>query len=139
MQDYINWFNSVQQASANAYNANQSKLNAVKRQGIEERDRIAQREIEDTAAANTATSARVNAGALAQARRRAGGTTYRRRGSGVSANQLVSGLGARNAGALAEQRRRQAAQSEAARLKQTQDEINNTAYAMSMGPAFRVY
>lgn len=66
---------------------------------------IDQQEISDIAAANERQSAVLNTGALAQTRRRAGGTTFRRRGTGVSANQLVSGLGVANAKALAAKRR----------------------------------
>ena len=62
-------------------------------------------EITAVAAENTAANSRLNTGALAQSRRRAGGTTFRRRGSAVSANELVGGLGATNAKALAQKRR----------------------------------
>lgn len=66
---------------------------------------IARREVDEVSAANASTASRVNMAAMAANRRRAGGTTFRRRGSGVSANQLVSGLGAVNASARAAQRR----------------------------------
>ena len=70
---------------------------------------IDQNEISSVAQANQAASERLNTAAMASERRRAGGTTFRRRGSGVSANQLVSGLGAANAKALADARRKAAA------------------------------
>ena len=66
---------------------------------------IARQEMDEVADANAASAGRVNMAAMASARRRAGGTTFRRRGSGVSANQLVSGLGAANASARAAKRR----------------------------------
>lgn len=62
-------------------------------------------ETADIAAANTQQSGVLNNAALAGSRRRAGGTTFRRRGSAVSANELVSGLGTANAKAIATQRR----------------------------------
>ena len=69
---------------------------------------IARQEMDEVADANAASAGRVNMAAMASARRRAGGTTFRRRGSGVSANQLVSGLGAANASARAAKRREMA-------------------------------
>jgi hypothetical protein len=66
---------------------------------------VNEQEVADVAANNQRTSGTLNTAALASARRRAGGTTFRRRGSGVSANQLVSGLGTANAKALADKRR----------------------------------
>lgn len=66
---------------------------------------IGRQEIDEVSAANEAAASRVNMAAMASARRRAGGTTFRRRGSGVSANQLVSGLGAASAAARAAKRR----------------------------------
>lgn len=71
-------------------------------------------ETDDIAAANTQQSGALNTAALAGSRRRAGGTTFRRRGSAVSANELVSGLGTANAKALAQQRRANAISSGAA-------------------------
>ena len=66
---------------------------------------IARQEMDEVAGANADSASRVNMAAMASARRRAGGTTFRRRGSGVSANQLVSGLGAASAAARAAKRR----------------------------------
>lgn len=71
---------------------------------------IGRQEIDEVSAANEAAASRVNMAAMASSRRRAGGTTFRRRGSGVSANQLVSGLGAANASARAAKRRELAQQ-----------------------------
>lgn len=71
---------------------------------------IGRQEIDEVGAANEAAASRVNMAAMASSRRRAGGTTFRRRGSGVSANQLVSGLGAANASARAAKRRELAQQ-----------------------------
>jgi len=73
--------------------------------GPEAYKEVADQEAADVAASNSATNNSINAAALAQTRRRAGGTTFRRRGAGTSANAMVSGLGAANAKALADKRR----------------------------------
>lgn len=67
--------------------------------------RITEDELAQTAEVNRAQAGALNRGALASSRRRPGGTTFRRKGSATTANQLVSGLGVANVQALANQRR----------------------------------
>ena len=88
---------------ANGWFAQQAQTELTRREND-----IARQEMDEVADANAASAGRVNMAAMASARRRAGGTTFRRRGSGVSANQLVSGLGAANASARAAKRREMA-------------------------------
>ena len=85
---------------ANGYIAQQAQTELTRREND-----ITRQEMDEVAGANAASAGRVNMAAMASARRRAGGTTFRRRGSGVSANQLVSGLGAASAAARAAKRR----------------------------------
>ena len=86
---------------ANGWFAQQAQTELTRREND-----IARQEMDEVADANAASAGRVNMAAMASARRRAGGTTFRRRGSGVSANQLV--LGAANASARAAKRREMA-------------------------------
>jgi hypothetical protein len=79
-----------------------TQLAEQKRQRL---NQVAEAEIDEAAADNSAANTQINTAALARTRRAAGGTTFRRRGSAVSANQLVSGLGAANAKARADKRR----------------------------------
>ena len=95
---------------------------------------IDQNQISSVAQANQAASGRLNTAAMATARRRAGGTTFRRRGSGVSANQLGSGLGAANAKALADARRKAAAQEVEAGVG-----WQSPVFTTTVGPAFGRY
>ena len=88
---------------ANGFVAQQAQTELTRREND-----IARQEMDEVAGANAASADRVNMAAMASARRRAGGTTFRRRGSGVSANQLVSGLGAASAAARAAKRREMA-------------------------------
>ncbi len=85
--------------------ANQQKEAALAEEQRQRLTAVGEQEIADIAAANSRSSGVLNQAAMATARRKAGGTTFRRRGSGVSANQLVSGLGTANAKALAAKRR----------------------------------
>lgn len=87
------------------YNKALSEYNAQQAELTRRTGEIDRGEADDIAGSNAASAGRLNTAALAQERRRAGGTTFRRRGSGVSANQLVSGLGTANAKALAQKRR----------------------------------
>ncbi len=70
--------------------------------------RITEDEQNEIASANQKQAGTLNSAALASSRRKAGGTTFRRRGSATTANQLVSGLGVKNIKARADQRRYQA-------------------------------
>lgn len=90
-----NYFNP-----ANGWLSEQAQTELTRREND-----IARQEMDEVAGANAASASRVNMAAMASAQRRAGGTTFRRRGSGVSANQLVSGLGAASAAARAAKRR----------------------------------
>lgn len=69
---------------------------------------VAEQYQNDVMAANRSSNQQINAAALGRARRAAGGGTFKRRGSAVSANQLVNNLGTANAKALAETRRAKA-------------------------------
>ena len=80
------------------YEAQQREL--TRRMGEIDRE-----EQDNIAAGNSQSNSRLNSAALASARRKAGGATFRRKGSAVTPNSLVSGLGTANAKALANARR----------------------------------
>lgn len=81
---------------------------------------VAEQYQNDVMSANSAANNRLNMGALASSRRRAGGSTFRRPRSGVSANDLAPNLGLANAKSLAETRRAKALADVAAKQAQQQ-------------------
>ena len=128
----MSYTNYLQPVTTSFYNPQIAKnMEMARRMG-----EIDQNEISSVAQANQAASERLNTAAMATARRRAGGTTFRRRGSGVSANQLVSGLGAANAKALADARRKAAAKEVDAGVGWGSPTTTTT---VSVGPAFGIY
>ena len=126
----MSYTNYLQPVTTSFYNPQIAKnMEMARRMG-----EIDQNEISSVAQANQAASERLNTAAMASERRRAGGTTFRRRGSGVSANQLVSGLGAANAKALADARRKAVAKEVEAGVG-----WGSPVTTVSVGPAFGYY
>lgn len=91
----------------------------------------------DLMSTNAAANNRLNMGALASSRRRAGGSTFRRPRSGVSANDLAPNLGLANAKSLAETRRAKALADVAA--KQAQQQPTNTGGIVGIGQPIRLW
>ena len=101
---------------------------------------VAEQYQSDLMSSNAAANNRLNMGALASSRRRAGGSTFRRPRSGVSANDLAPNLGVANAKSLAETRRAKALADVAARQgAQTNQPDYSTAPSFSLGPTFTRY
>jgi hypothetical protein len=93
---------------------------------------VAEQYQSDLMAANMEANNRLNLGALASSRRRAGGNTFRRRRSGVTANDLAPNVGAANARSLAETRRARA-------LADLTANQSNQSMSVSLGPQVRLW
>lgn len=96
---------------------------------------VAEQYQSDVMSGNRAANDRLNTGALASSRRKAGGGTFRRPRSSVTANDLAPNLGRANAKSLAETRRAKALADVAVRQGQQQ----TGASGFSIGPAIRLW
>lgn len=90
----------------------------------------------DLMGANAAANSRLNMGALASSRRRAGGSTFRRPRSSVTANDLAPNLGAANAKTLAETRRAKALADVSAQQAQrpSSNSLSSFTVSSTLGP-----